>query len=331
MTAKRPTAYLPEELSVAARKQLLAGEAVRRILVQLLETMDAMRPGTLDGRDPEELHDFRVAVRRTRAALGQLRGIFPPDKLAHFRDEFRWLGKVTGPARDFDVYLFIFPEYLVSLPEDYREDLKPLRALLQAHQQQAHNDLVSGLNSGRYHTLATEWRQFLAAAPKEEPHPKNATLPIGELADARLRKLFSRVRRQGRRIDAASPPSDLHALRILCKKLRYLLEFFAALYPPKPVDRLIRTLKELQDNLGAFQDLSVQTRALADFAVELQQKGRAPVRTLLAMGMLIGNLEQRREAVRSAFAESFARFVGEKNRAFFKRLGAATQTRKNRG
>ena len=164
----------------------------------------------------------------------------------------------------------------------------------------------------------TGWRQFLAAPAGGEPVPENAQVPIGELADARLRKLFSRVCKKGRRIDAASPPGDLHALRILCKKLRYLLEFFALLYPPKPVGRLIRTLKGLQDNLGAIQDLTVQARVARRFAEELQAAGEVPVRTLLAMGMLIANLERRRETERAAFAGPFSRFTGQQNRAFFK-------------
>ena len=268
----------------------------------------------------ERLHDLRVAVRRTRAALGQLRGIFPPEQLAHFRAEFRWLGEVTGPARDLDVYLLGFPDYQAGLPAEYRDDLAPLLALLQVRRREAHQALVRGLESRRYGRLVTEWRQFLTAPAGGEPVPENAQVPIGDLADARLRKLFARVCRKGRRIDAASPPGDLHALRILCKKLRYLLEFFALFYPPKKVGRLIRTLKGLQDNLGAIQDLTVQARALVRFAEELQAAGEVPARTLLAMGMLIANLERRREAERAAFAGPFSRFTGKRNRAFFKQL-----------
>ncbi len=321
MAGKISEPFLPVELSPAALRQLPAQQAARVILLRLLEALETNRPGTLAGEDAERLHDLRVAVRRTRAALGQLRGIFAPENLAHFREEFRWLGQVTGPARDLDVYLLGFPAYQAGLPTNYRGDLAPLLALLQARRQEAHQELVRGLESRRYARLVTEWRQFLTVPAGGEPVPENAQVPTGELADARLRKLFSRVCRKGRRIDAASPPGDLHALRILCKKLRYLLEFFALLYPPKPVGRLIRTLKALQDNLGAIQDLTVQARALVRFAEELQAAGEVPARTLLAMGMLIANLERRREAERAAFTKAFAHFADKRNRAFFKRLG----------
>lgn len=330
MPKQQLPAFLPADLPAADLNRMPAREAARRVLLQLLDALETNRSGAMEGQDAEYLHDFRVGVRRTRAALGQLRGIFPPDELAHFRGEFRWLGQVTGPSRDLDVYLLIFPEYRAGLPEDYRDDLEPLHALLRAHLKEARKDLVGGLHSRRYRTLVEEWRQFLTAAADEVPIPENAQRPIGELATARIRKLFSRVCKKGGRIDAESPATDLHALRIHCKKLRYLLEFFAGLYPQKEVGRLIRSLKKLQDNLGAFQDLSVQIRALAGFAEELQKTGQAPVRTLLAMGMLIENLEQRREAVRSEFAEPFSRFSDKRNRKFSKRLGKVTKAGETR-
>ncbi len=320
MTKKLPEPFLPSELPPPALRQLPAQQAVRLILLRLLDALETNRPGTLAGKEVERLHDLRVAVRRTRAALGQLRGIFPPEQLAHFRAEFRWLGEVTGPTRDLDVYLLGFPDYQAGLPAAYRDDLAPLLALLQVRRREAHQALVRGLESLRYGRLVTEWRQFLTAPAGGEPVPEHAQVPIGDLAGARLCKLFARVCKKGRRIDAASPPGDLHTLRILCKKLRYLLEFFALFYPPKKVRRLIRTLKGLQDNLGAIQDLTVQARALVRFAEELQAAGEVPARTLLAMGMLIANLERCREAERAAFAGTFSRFTGKRNRTFFKQL-----------
>ena len=68
-------------------------------------------------------------------------------------------------------------------------------------------------------------------------------------------------------IDDDSPDEALHRLRIDAKKLRYLLEFFRALYPPKEIGAVVGALKSLQDNLGDFNDLSVQQGAMRGFAV----------------------------------------------------------------
>ncbi|MFC1662475.1 CHAD domain-containing protein, partial [Gemmatimonadota bacterium] len=40
--------------------------------------MRANEVGMLKNLDSEFLHDFRVAVRRTRSGLTQLKGVFPP-------------------------------------------------------------------------------------------------------------------------------------------------------------------------------------------------------------------------------------------------------------
>jgi len=54
----------------------------------------------------------------------------------------------------------------------------------------------------------------------------------------------------------------IHQLRINCKKLRYLMEFFTLLLPPAEIKKLIRSLKMLQDNPGNFNDYSVQQQFL---------------------------------------------------------------------
>ena len=64
--------------------------------------------------------------------------------------------------------------------------------------------------------------------------------------------------KMGTAIDDDSPAEDLHELRKVGKELRYLLEFFASLYPAEVVKPFVKTLKGLQDQLGRFQDREVQ-------------------------------------------------------------------------
>ena len=78
--------------------------------------------------------------------------------------------------------------------------------------------------------------------------------------------------KMGRAIDDDSPAEDLHELRKVGKELRYLLEFFASLYPADVVKPFVKTLKGLQDQLGRFQDREVQANALRD----ARARGRRP-------------------------------------------------------
>ena len=54
--------------------------------------------------------------------------------------------------------------------------------------------------------------------------------------------------KMGTAIDDDTPAEDLHELRKVGKELRYLLEFFASLYPAEVVKPLVKSLKGLQDH-----------------------------------------------------------------------------------
>ncbi len=79
-----PGAY-SAKLDVQLQRGMPAGEATKLILRQLLQTMRANEAGIKADIDTEFLHDYRIAVRRTRSALSQIRNVFPPDTTAHFK------------------------------------------------------------------------------------------------------------------------------------------------------------------------------------------------------------------------------------------------------
>lgn len=297
-----------------------ADRAVRRLLGHLLDTLRANEPGLRDGRDPEFLHDYRVALRRTRTVLGQLKRLFPSEALATFRAEFKWLGQITGSVRDLDVYLLRMDAYRSHLPARIQPDLDPLAAFLERRRREAHATLVAALDSPRYTALMHDWRTFLEAPVPEPPPTPEAGAPIRDVAARRIWRAYRRVLKKGRAVTPASPPETLHALRIACKKLRYLLEIFHPLFPSKPVKRLVRDLKALQDVLGEHQDFAVQQETLQTFARQMAAEGTAPAETLTAMGRLEAHLADRQRQAREAFAACFDRFTRRKNRDRFTRL-----------
>jgi CHAD domain-containing protein len=302
---------------------LKAQAAAKYILLELLRTIEANQAGTLADLDSEFLHDFRVAIRRTRSALSQIKGIFPAQALNGFRREFGWLGQITGPTRDLDVYLLKFDDYRDSLPEDVRDELAPLKAFLGDHQRKAQRDLAKTLKSPRYRTLLQEWRGFLMTPDSPCPELPNAQRPIGEVANERIWRVYRRALKEGRAIGPETPAEDLHELRKTCKKLRYLMEFFQSLYPAEEIKKLIKALKMLQENLGDFQDLEVQGAQLKHFSQQMMAESQVSAATLLAMGMLVADLMQRQHQAREDFAARFKGFTAADNRALFKKLFAA--------
>lgn len=300
-----------------------ADRAVRAVYRALVEALLVHELDVRQDRDPEALHDFRVAVRRTRTGLGQLRGVLPAGIVEPFRAEFGWLGEVTGPKRDLDVLRLALPGLRDRLPEAVRADLDPLDAFLVAHQAVEQARLVAVLDGARYRALVDGWRALLDdPSPPAVPAPDtpDAGRPARDVADERIWKAYRRVRKSGRAIRRSSPPEALHALRIACKKLRYLVEFFRPLYPAADMRRVVADLKQLQDNLGAFNDTAVQQAALATYGSQMQAEVDDSAAALLAMGRLQGCLEADQAAERRRFARRFKAFDGAANRSRMRRL-----------
>jgi len=309
-----------------------ADSAAKAIHRGLLRTLEANIEGTRANLDSEFLHDLRVATRRTRSALSQIKDVFPAEEVADFKERFAWLQQVTGPTRDLDVYLLDFPELERRLPPSLGADLKPLQELLAGQYETVQADLARALGSRRFRELLRDWRGFLDAplpsAPGGQPpsedrpaRPKRALQPIKRVADQRIRKMLARVRAEGSAITDASPPEELHELRKSCKKLRYLMEFCQSLYEPARIREQIKQTKVLLDNLGRFQDTAVQAQHLRDTAESAGcLEGGLPPVTLLAMGALIGQLIDEQRRARAAFSAVFDGFNSDANAARFDAL-----------
>jgi CHAD domain-containing protein len=105
------------------------------------------------------------------------------------------------------------------------------------------------------------------------------------------------------------------------------LEFFESLFPPKKVARLIRQLKALQDNLGEFNDLSVQQAYLLRIAEELPVSDTRSKRALVATGYLVETLARRQQVVKASFAKTFTDFTSPGNQKLYRQLFATTEKR----
>lgn len=297
-------------IEVALRPEQRADAAAAAVLRRLLEVIEANLDGTLADIDSEFLHDFRVAVRRTRSVQRELRPIFSPEALEHFRAEFRWLQQVTGDARDLDVYVLEFEDFRALVPESMRADLEPLLAVLRARRRAARRKMERALVSKRAVSLLAGWSEHL----DELERGGAVDRPIGELAAERILAVYERMRRMGEAIDDTSPPVAYHDLRKKGKELRYLLELFGApLYPAEVVRPMVRALKALQDVLGRHQDREIQMTTLQTMAGEVAQRSGGPP-ALMAMGALVQRLGEDELAARAAFAERFAVFASKRQR-----------------
>jgi CHAD domain-containing protein len=99
-----------------------------------------------------------------------------------------------------------------------------------------------------------------------------------------LPKLVAGYFERGRELLAANPsPTELHALRLASKKLRYTLELFKPCYGPGLAAR-IDALKSLQQMLGEINDTVAAERTIGEVLVAKTPESRRAVRFLRKRG-----------------------------------------------
>jgi CHAD domain-containing protein len=315
---KRPQDYC-SKLVINLKPDMRADKACKLIYKQLLQVIEINEVGTIANIDSEFLHDFRVAIRRTRAGLSQFKNTLTEEAVTTHASFFAWLGKITGKTRDLDVYLLSYPQYKALLPLTLQNDIAPLYDFLVQKQTEAQKELAEQLSSYEYRRQLVAWKEYLHEKLPSETLEANAGLSIYQLANIRIKKVYQMVLKEGALIDKDSPAEALHDLRKTCKKLRYLMEFFQSLYPEKEIKQLIKSLKGFQAILGDFQDYEVQELSIKEFSTEMMQN-HVPANTLLAMGVLVQYLDSMKCNAREQFSEQFALFIEPQNRAMFKQL-----------
>ena len=303
-----------------------AAQIILRFLLNVMQINEAIFEKDLD---TEVLHDFRVAIRRTRSALTQIKDVFPTRTTDRFKKDFSFVGKRSNALRDLDVYLLNQDAYKARLPAVLRDDIDPLFRHLRKKRTKAFQHVVRGLESKKYAKIVKDWETFLNKPLPDSLTASNAELPVIGLARQRIYKKYRKIVKTGNKILANTEDKMLHVLRIECKKLRYLMEFFASLFPRKKINALIGQLKNLQDNLGDFNDLCVQQEYLLNVVAELPASQQQVKKTLVAIGSLIETLEHEKNAVKDAFARTFTDFAAPANQELFQELFASNVRENN--
>ncbi len=297
---------------------LVGTQAVARVLGAYFRTLDANESGVVADLDIEFLHDFRVATRSSRSVLNRMREVFPEREHEKARADLAWLGKITGPKRDLDVFLGDLDEHTARLPSLWRPHLDPLRAYLGRQGRVEHGRLVEVLTSERYRGFKRDYPAWLARAARRRV-PPGAGRAV-DLASRAIWRVYHALLSEGFAVLEDTPVEALHELRKTGKKLRYLLEAFQSLYRSDAVRQAVGELKQLQDCLGAIVDRDVQRRLLRHFGDALAREDQTPEETGVAMKMLEAVLWEEAQIHRAAFDASWERFSRPRTRRLFRAL-----------
>ena len=191
-------------------------ERIRHLLEAQLRELLRNDPGLRLGDEPEDLHRFRVATRRTRAIVRATRQLLD-DTLAPLAAELKWLAGVLGPVRDYDVLLASLRRQVRALGPDEGAG-EAIVAMLEDERAGLYDELLAALEDERYFALLDTFEAQVALCPMLDA-PRSATDRREAAAQAR--------QRAARRLPAEPRDEELHELRIRAKRARYSAELAA--------------------------------------------------------------------------------------------------------
>lgn len=283
--------------------------------------MRANARGAIHDLHPEFVHDLRVATRRARSALRLFRFLFEPAQSRTFAAELGWIARLLGAVRDLDVLTARMDAQIdmTGAGPDFRS---VVREALRERRTRAVSELVPALQSERFTQLlyALENTNLSDAVP----HPTGAAVsesdqPAVQFARKRIDKTFSKLELWIDRPPESLTDAELHRVRILFKRLRYMCEFFRPLLG-NDAGTLIAAFVGYQDCLGLHQDATTAHSVLSDVLEEVPRDERSEG-LLLSMGAIL----QVQRDIQGAQREIFGRRWKSANEliALWRRVRAA--------
>ncbi|WP_236960358.1 CHAD domain-containing protein [Methylobacterium durans] len=307
LPSKAGSVVLPEDAS--------AGDAFRRIAMACLRHLRLNEAVFLAGRDPEALHQIRVALRRLRSAFSLFKPVLAHDpRAASLAEAIKGATEPFGRARNLDVFLeTTLPEERARRPDE--PGLEELAARLATERDRAHETVSTILTSPEWRGLLLDLLAWLHTGPwlGEGADPARDA-PARDFAAAVLGRFRKRVRKRGRHL-AKLDPEARHRVRIAGKKLRYGADFFASLFPDKTARKrhkaFAAALSDLQDHLGALNDLATAHAVMASLA-EGPPGTAASGPALFAAGLTAADNEARTRDLLAAADEAHGDLVDAK-------------------
>ena len=263
-------------------------EGFHTIVMACIRHFRRNEPLVVEGRRAEALHQTRVAMRRLRSALSLFRTAIKGPEFERLREELRWFNSELGDARNLDVHL---------LRQQFDDEEQ---ARLQERRETAYKWAIAAMESARFRGLMLDLVAWSALGKWRIG--TRAQQPIQVYVNRRIDQWWSKLsetRRPGRMDDL-----QRHRLRIRVKKLRYALEFMAALHGQAGGRRkkFKRSLEAVQESLGKLHD-SVVARSMIACGVPgvLPPKGKEQRKAVREADRAVRRLRHARPYWTSAF------------------------------
>jgi CHAD domain-containing protein len=238
-----------------------AREVIRAALARSVNILVDELPGTVDGSDPEHLHQARVATRRMRSDLRTFGPLLDLEWSSRLSVELKWAGASLGEVRDLDVLLGIVDGLVEREPSLSPHDVAPLRAWFERERDTRRARLLHDVTSERFGLLLVE----LCEAARDPRTAPQADDPADEVLPALARRPWRTLERAVDQLGKRPTDTELHAIRIHAKRCRYAVEAVAPT-SGRAARKFAKAIADVQECLGDLNDAVVIGRHLHEAA-----------------------------------------------------------------
>ena len=234
--------------------------SVAAILAACQRHLLANEAAAEDGRDPEGVHQMRVALRQMRAAFSLFRRELRSKAFDPFDREAKWMAHKLGVCRNWDVF------ETETLVEAKMGEERALREAAEPKRDQSYDALRQALSSRRYALFQLSLGHWIECHGWLEgrDHGRLAE-PASKLAASPLSALLRKALEKGKNFDKLGLRKR-HRLRVALKKLRYAAEFFQPLFRKRKARTYTKRLAALQKLLGKDSDAITTNLLLRELA-----------------------------------------------------------------
>ena len=264
--------------------------------------------------DIEGIHDMRVASRRLRAALSEMRAFLAKEQRKQLQAHVRQVTRLLGRPRELDVSI----KTLEQMHRDNGSDNAGLLyGLDQLRQERAALSPSCAEAVALVESLELD-TTLIALLDPERVKERN----LLEVGPRRLKRQLRALTEEYLKWRRGGERSQLHLVRIAFKKFRYVCEVFTPLYGDR-MKPLIGDLKRVQEHLGDWND----ARVIAEEFTRLRETASEQVRA--EMERVIAASEEKSTALLEAFQKTADQFFSPENRRTLRLMFREAQLRDN--
>jgi CHAD domain-containing protein len=281
--------------------------AAELVLTARLESVRVWLPKAIDtaDKDPENVHQLRVATRRADAALRVFRDCLPGRIYRTARNRLRTIRKAAGDARDWDVFLDSVQTRLADA--DVIE--APALDFLLAYglgQRNAATPAIEKLEQDEPETF----EEFIALLREEIRQPAHHHSPATLAALARMMISDRLDRLDQSTSEDLKDYEKLHEVRIAGKRLRYAMEIVWECFVPRFKDELYPLVEQMQETLGRANDSHIAHTRLVGLREQLKSWPQSIERVKAGLEKLIRVHQRKLPAERRKFLDQWKMWKG---------------------